>query len=106
MEVYVDINLTHEYTTPCVPPQPGIEAIQLNQATGTSYPILDTVETSECTVEGSAHFWVIDAPNGPTSHGTCKECGITQEFRNSIESSTWNKSAVKQEEDLRLLRNR
>jgi len=78
----------------------------LNQATGTSYPILDTVETSECTVEGSAHFWVIDAPNGPTSHGTCKECGISQEFRNSIESSTWNKSAVKQEEDLRLLRNR
>ena len=77
----------------------------MNQATGTSPPSLDIVETSECTVEGSAHFWVIDPPNGPTSHGTCKECGISQEFRNSIESSTWNKGAVKQEEDLRLLQN-
>ena len=78
----------------------------MNQTTGVSSLALDSLETSECTVEGSAHFWVIDAPNGPTSHGTCKVCGISQEFRNSIESSTWNKSAVKQEEDLRLLRNR
>ena len=78
----------------------------MNQATGTSPTTFETVETPECTVEGSAHFWVIDPPNGPTSHGTCKACGISQEFRNSIESSTWNKGAVKQEEDLGLLQNR
>jgi len=30
-----------------------------------------------------AHYWLIEGARGPTSHGTCKYCGVTQEFRNS-----------------------
>ncbi len=41
------------------------------------------------------HFWVIETPNGPTSQGICKICGVMQEFRNSVTSSAWNKAATK-----------
>ena len=39
---------------------------------------------SSCT-----HHWVIDSPNGATSKGLCKVCGIEREFRNSYEYSSW-----------------
>lgn len=35
------------------------------------------------------HYWLIESPNGPTSVGTCKLCGIEREFRNSIQVSNW-----------------
>jgi hypothetical protein len=28
------------------------------------------------------HRWRIDEPNGPTSTGTCRECGATKAFKN------------------------
>lgn len=31
---------------------------------------------------GCAHYWVIEAPNGPASKGTCKLCGATTLFKN------------------------
>ncbi len=37
------------------------------------------------------HFWQIDAPNGPISEGTCKKCGQTREFQNSIQTSGWDR---------------
>ena len=37
------------------------------------------------------HHWIIDQPNGPTSIGTCKSCGLTQEFKNSIQGSGWDR---------------
>ena len=37
------------------------------------------------------HHWLIDQPNGPTSIGTCKICGLTQEFKNSIQGSGWDR---------------
>ena len=46
----------------------------------------DVVVTTEC-----MHFWIIDQPNGPTSVGVCKLCGETQEFRNSIQGSGWDR---------------
>ncbi|MCH7800956.1 MAG: hypothetical protein IIC24_05350 [Chloroflexi bacterium] len=43
-------------------------------------------EVSDC-----MHHWVIDQPNGPTSEGVCKICGMTQEFKNSIQGSGWDR---------------
>lgn len=36
------------------------------------------------------HMWSIEPPNGPTSLGTCTDCGDTKEFRNSVEMSYWD----------------
>ena len=30
------------------------------------------------------HFWVFETPDGPTSKGKCKYCGLETEARNSI----------------------
>ena len=37
------------------------------------------------------HHWLIEAPNGPFSVGTCA-CGETREFRNSSEDSIWDRA--------------
>ena len=36
------------------------------------------------------HHWVIDPPNGPTSPGSCKLCGLKRRFPNSSEDSIWD----------------
>lgn len=38
-----------------------------------------------------AHHWNIESPSGPTSIGTCKVCGETREFRNSIPGGGWDR---------------
>lgn len=35
------------------------------------------------------HHWIIDAPNGRESVGSCKHCGVTKGFSNSTESVMW-----------------
>lgn len=40
-----------------------------------------------------SHHWVIDTPNGTFSHGRCKRCGSTREFRNSSEDQQWSKDS-------------
>ena len=43
-------------------------------------------------VSHCAHHWVIPAPNGPTSEGTCRLCGHQREFVNYAEYvSPWGK---------------
>ena len=42
-------------------------------------------------VRCQAHHWVIDAPNGRESRGTCKHCGETRVFPNSTESVMWER---------------
>ena len=42
------------------------------------------VAESDC-----SHHWVIDSPNGPTSTGTCRDCGEIREFKNSIQITSW-----------------
>ena len=37
------------------------------------------------------HHWMIDQPNGPTSMGTCKICGVSQEFNNSVQGTGWDR---------------
>ena len=39
--------------------------------------------------EGKNCHWIIDPPNGPVSTGTCKSCGETKDFKNSVEFSSW-----------------
>ena len=40
--------------------------------------------TTRTAVLAHVHFWRIDPPTGPTSHGRCRECGETKEFRNRL----------------------
>ena len=35
------------------------------------------------------HHWIIVNPEGPTSMGTCKICGVDKEFANFFEGSSW-----------------
>jgi len=28
------------------------------------------------------HYWIIESPDGPTSRGVCKYCGVEEEFKN------------------------
>ena len=37
------------------------------------------------------HHWMIDQPSGPTSMGTCKICGESQEFNNSVQGNGWDR---------------
>ena len=39
---------------------------------------LDFAPTSTC-----CHYWLIDKPNGPFSHGVCKYCHEEKDFSNS-----------------------
>ncbi len=50
------------------------------------------------------HYWIIDAPDGPTSKGVCKHCGATREFANYWPYSTWERETAKAVE-LPVLRN-
>lgn len=38
------------------------------------------------------HHWIIDAPNGRESTGTCKHCGVEKGFSNSTESVMWEQT--------------
>ena len=38
------------------------------------------------------HHWIIEAPNGANSLGTCKSCGAQREFVNSVDiKRDWRK---------------
>jgi len=39
------------------------------------------------------HHWCIEAPAGPISYGKCRLCGETQEFKNGIESTSWEEES-------------
>ena len=43
-------------------------------------------DESECT-----HYWLLDRPRGPTSMGVCKLCGEQAEFKNSVQSTGWDR---------------
>lgn len=45
--------------------------------------------TSEISMKQcDTHHWMLPAPGGPTSLGTCKHCGATKEFSNAT-GRTW-----------------
>jgi len=37
--------------------------------------------------EKCVHYWIIESPNGPTSKGWCKYCGIKADFFNDLQES-------------------
>ncbi|MBM3157523.1 MAG: hypothetical protein FJ004_09615 [Chloroflexi bacterium] len=36
-----------------------------------------------------SHYWIIEAPKGPTSMGRCKYCGTVSEFSNYVPFPSW-----------------
>lgn len=49
-------------------------------------PLIDEENASSLSCK---HHWVISAPKGPSSMGSCRVCGMTKEFLNSIEVTPW-----------------
>ena len=58
-------------------------------AEGTDAMTQQTTEPAEAVESDCAHHWAISSPNGPTSLGSCKRCGETKEFKNSIKITSW-----------------
>ena len=54
-------------------------------------PVAETTPNAESTVVVCAHHWVIASPNGATSAGRCKRCGLEKEFPNSAEDGLWER---------------
>ena len=48
-----------------------------------------TAEWADYTESDCSHRWAIESPTGPTSYGTCRHCGETREFKNSIQITSW-----------------
>lgn len=50
--------------------------------------------TSEARAQAKTciHHWVIDAPTGRESRGTCKHCGTAKNFANSNEHVMWEQT--------------
>lgn len=61
----------------------------MNQKQADALAAQGTAQQSAC-----AHYWRVDAPNGPTSVGVCKHCGAIGEFRNSIPMGGWAREAA------------
>ena len=51
-----------------------------------------TPEITDIQAPVCAHRWVIESPNGETSHGICRVCGAEKEFPNSAEDYLWERS--------------
>ncbi len=52
---------------------------------GENGEILEEIKASAC-----LHHWIIESAEGPSSEGTCKNCGEIKIFKNFIEETTWN----------------
>jgi len=48
-------------------------------ATNSSAAVLEAAKGTETACH---HYWIIELPNGPTSRGRCKYCGLEREFDN------------------------
>jgi hypothetical protein len=48
--------------------------------------------TSARKIANCVHHWIIDAPNGRESVGSCKHCGVSKGFSNSTESVMWEQT--------------
>ncbi len=44
-------------------------------------------------IASCTHHWVIESPNGPTSMGVCKICGLNAEFKNSTQGTGWDRES-------------
>ncbi len=53
-------------------------ATMVLEAPAVEIPEIETETKSTC-----CHYWLIDKPNGPFSHGVCKYCHEERDFSNS-----------------------
>ena len=53
-------------------------ATMVMEAPALDIPVIETETKSTC-----CHYWLIDKPNGPLSHGICKYCHEERDFSNS-----------------------
>ena len=44
--------------------------------------------------EECSHHWLIEGPNGPTSHAVCRLCGEERDFYNSVAKGTWPGASI------------
>jgi hypothetical protein len=61
----------------------------MKQGTAVQEREVPAVEAPEC-----RHHWLIEAPHGPTSWGTCKHCGERREFSNASPDAFWERPSV------------
>lgn len=60
-------------------------------------------------VPGRSHWWVIAAPEGPTSVGRCRWCGAERDYRNGMDDLSamervyWRPSKRRLAEELRVV---
>ncbi|MDE3096673.1 MAG: hypothetical protein KGK07_11835 [Chloroflexota bacterium] len=54
-------------------------------------PAVETTTREPATPAVCAHHWVIASPNGATSRGVCKRCGLEKDFPNSAEDYLWER---------------
>ena len=54
-------------------------------------PTSSEMALTETAIEGPVcqHQWLIESPNGPSSHGKCRLCKEERDFANYIEGSSW-----------------
>lgn len=50
---------------------------------------LATNETQKQMRRRCLHHWIIETPQGATSRGHCKRCGMMKRFPNAAEDSIW-----------------
>lgn len=46
--------------------------------------VSEIAETAEC-----PHHWIIESPDGPTSHAECRRCGVIRDFQDFDERMVW-----------------
>ena len=47
------------------------------------------IEIATELISDCCHHWLIESPGGPTSAGTCRDCGEMREFKNSLQITSW-----------------
>ncbi|MEE8442222.1 MAG: hypothetical protein V3S37_00600 [Dehalococcoidia bacterium] len=52
------------------------------------------VEPEKTDADQCHHHWLIDAAGGPKSNGTCRTCGAKRQFKNSLDSTEWEREAA------------
>jgi hypothetical protein len=61
----------------------------------TQTPIAKPKDDRPSDETGCAHHWVIASPNGETSVGRCKVCGLEKDFPNSADDYLWERNVPK-----------
>lgn len=62
------------------------------QPTAGAPPVVEAPAQIEEIGPVCVHRWVIEPPNGETSHGKCRVCGAEKEFPNAAEDGLWERN--------------